>query len=72
VKLSADGMSDTVDMASLIPGKPFLRDFLVKASGTELHVSSETDPSSTSPYRYTLLNAIWIFDDMVDPIQVQA
>ena len=72
VKLSADGMSDTVDMASLVPGKPFLRDFLVKASGTELHVSSETDPSSTSPYRYTLLNAIWIFDDMVDPIQVRA
>ncbi len=71
VKLSADGTSDTVDMASLVPGKPFLRDFVVKASGRELHVSSETDPSSTSPYRYTLLNAIWIFDDMVDLTHVQ-
>jgi len=57
VKLSADGMSDTVDMANLVSGKPFLRGFVVKASGKELHVSSETDPSSTSPYRYTLLNA---------------
>jgi len=72
VKLSADGMSDTVDMANLVSGKPFLRGFVVKASGKELHVSSETDPSSTSPYRYTLLNAIWIFDDMVDLTQVQA
>lgn len=72
VKLSAEGISDTVDMANLVPGKPFLRDFVVKASGKELHVTSETDPSSTSPYRYTLLNAIWIFEDIVDLTQVQA
>src|SRR5271166_2107191 len=72
VKLTADGMSDTVDMANLVPGRPFLRDFVVKASGKQLHVTSETDPSSTSPYRYTLLNAIWIFDDMVDLTQVQS
>jgi hypothetical protein len=72
VKLSADSMSDTVDMANLIPGKPFLRDFAVKASGKELHVTSETDPSSTSPYRYTLLNAIWIFEDAVELTQVEA
>ncbi len=71
VKLSAEGMSDTVDMANLVPGRPFLREFVVKASGKELHVTSETDPSSTSPYRYTLLNAIWIFDEMVDLAQVQ-
>lgn len=72
VKLSADEISETVDMASLVPGKPFLRDFVVQASTNQLRVTSETDPSSTSPYRYTLLNAIWIFDDMVDLTQVQA
>ena len=72
VKLSVDDVSETVDMADLVHGKPFLRDFEVKASGKELHVTSETDPSSTSPYRYTRLNAIWIFEDAVDLNQVQA
>ncbi len=37
-----------------------------EASQPEIHVTSATDPSSTSPYRPTLLNAIWVFDGVVD------
>jgi hypothetical protein len=70
MKLTANGTSNIVNMAELTPGKPYLHDFVVQASTPEIHVVSATDPSSTSPYRPTLLNAIWIFDDVVDVDQV--
>src|SRR5262249_32543276 len=53
-------------------GKRYLRDFVVQASGREIQVKSEADPSSTSPYRTALLNAIWVFDAGVDLEQVKA
>jgi hypothetical protein len=70
MKLSANGTSNIVNMADLTAGKPYLHDFVVQASMPEIHVTSATDPSSTSPYRPTLLNAIWIFDSAVDLDQV--
>ena len=70
MKLSANGTSNIVNMADLTAGKPYLHDFVVQDSLQEIHVTSATDPSSTSPYRPTLLNAIWIFDSAVDLDQV--
>ncbi len=70
MRLTANGVSNVVNMADLTPGKPFLHDFVVQASQPEIHVTSATDPSSTSPYRATLLNAVWVFDGVVDLDQV--
>ncbi len=70
LKLTANGTSHVVNMADLNPSKPYLHDFVIQASQPEIHVTSATDPSSTSPYRPTLLNAIWVFDGVVDLDQV--
>jgi hypothetical protein len=70
LKLTVNGTSNVVNMADLNLGKPYLHDFVVQASQPEIHVTSATDPSSTSPYRPTLLNAIWVFDEVVDLDQV--
>jgi hypothetical protein len=70
LKLSVNNQSLTVDMAAMEVGKPFLQAFAIHASGSELRISSETDPSSTSPYRRALLNGIWIFEEAADPEQI--
>lgn len=68
--LSANEMSVTVDMADLTAGEPFLHDFVIRASTNEIQVASKVNPSSTSPYRWVLLNAIWVFEEAVNLSQV--
>ena len=69
--LSANEMSVTVDLAGQAAGEPFLHDFVIHASTNEIRVASEVNPSSTSPYRWVMLNAIWIFEEAVDLAQVR-
>jgi hypothetical protein len=69
--LSANDTSVTVDLADLAAGEPFLHDFVVRASTDEIRVASEVNPSSTSPYRWVMLNAIWVFEEAVDLAQVR-
>jgi hypothetical protein len=71
LKFSADSQSDIVDLADLTPGKPHLSEFVVQATGQEIRVTSETDPSATLPFRSALLNGIWIFEEAVDLEQVK-
>jgi hypothetical protein len=68
--LSANEMSVTVDLADLTPGEPFLHDFVIQASTNEIQVASRVNPSSTSPYRWVLLNAIWVFEEAFDLAQI--
>jgi hypothetical protein len=62
IRLSVNGESQVVDMGLAGRGKPFVREFVVPAGAEEIRVKSECDPSSTAPYRASLLNGIWIFD----------
>ena len=72
LKLTADRTSESVEMKNLVPGKPFVREFVVEPSGSDLLVTAETDPSALSPYRPAVINAIWVFDEAVDLEQVKA
>src|SRR5262249_1001270 len=42
LRFSVNGASTTVNMADFMPGKPYLHDFVVQASGPEIQVKSET------------------------------
>ncbi len=68
--LSANDVSVTVDLADQ-DGEPYLHDFVIQASTNEIQVASRVNPSSTSPYRWVMLNAIWIFEEAVDLAQVK-
>lgn len=72
LRLSAGGESSIVDLGSLGPGKPLLHDFVITPSQGEIRVRSETDPSTTTPYRFALINGIWVFDKPVNLEQVKA
>ncbi len=72
IRVTVDKVSKTVDMDNLTPNEPYVHEFIVTPQSSELHVISETDPSSTSPYRPALLNGIWIFIDHVDVDQVKS
>jgi hypothetical protein len=69
--LSANDKTVIVDMADLAAGEPFLHDFVVQPSTDEIRVASAVNPSSTSPYRWVMLNAIWVFEEAVDLAQVR-
>lgn len=69
--LSANDKSMTVDLSDLQAGEPFLHDFVIEASTNEIRVAAEVNPSSTSPYRWVMLNAIWVFEEPVDLAQVR-
>jgi hypothetical protein len=62
IRLSVNGESQVVDLGLVGRGKPIVREFVVPAGAEEIRVKSECDPSSTAPYRASLLNGIWIFD----------
>jgi hypothetical protein len=71
IRLSVNGESQVVDMGLLGRGKPFVQKFVVPAGAEEIRVKSECDPSSTAPYRASLLNGIWIFDAPADLEEVK-
>ncbi|MGO9272591.1 MAG: hypothetical protein ACLQOO_20550 [Terriglobia bacterium] len=61
-RLSVNGESQVVDVGLVASGKPIVREFVVSSAPEEIRVKSECDPSSTGPYRGSMLNGIWIFD----------
>jgi hypothetical protein len=71
IRLCVNGEKQVVDMGLVGPGKPVVREFVVPAGAEEVRVKSECDPSSTAPYRASLLNGIWIFDTPADPEEVK-
>ena len=70
--LSTNNETVTVDMADVVAGEPFLHDFAIQPSTNEIRVASAVNPSSTSPYRWVMLNAIWVFEGTVDLAHVKA
>lgn len=62
VRLSVNGEHQVVDVGLVETRKPILREFVVSSAPEGIHVISECDPSSTAPYRGSLLHGIWIFD----------
>lgn len=72
LNLSANDSTVTVDLADLTAGEPFLHDFVIRSSTNEIQVTSQVNPSSTSPYRWVMLNAIWVFEEAVDLTQLRA
>jgi len=62
IKLSVNGESQTVDAGLVEAGKPIVQEFVVSSAPAEIRVKSECDPSSTAPYRGSMLHGIWIFD----------
>ncbi len=63
IKLSVNGESQVVDLGLKDAGKPRILEFAVAPRQGEIRVKSECDPSSTGPYRESLLNGIWIFEE---------
>ncbi len=61
-RLSVNGESQVVDVGLVASGKPIVREFVVSSAPEEIRVQSECDPSSTGPYRGSMLHGIWIFD----------
>ncbi len=71
LELSVNRSSLYFDLWNLVPGQPYLHEFVVQPSEDEILVKVETDPSSPDPYRSALLNVIWVFDHPVDPNSVK-
>jgi len=67
LKLTVNGQSQLLDLGLLGPGNAAILEFEAAAQDGALLVSSECDASSMSMYRDCFLNAVWVFDEAVDP-----
>jgi hypothetical protein len=72
IRLSVNGQSQVADMGLAEAGKSIVREFVVSPEHDEIRVKSECDPSSTAPYRASLLNGIWILDTAAKREEVKA
>jgi hypothetical protein len=62
IRLSVNGDQQVVDLGLVEIRKPIVREFTVTPANGEIHIISECDPSSTGPYRFTVLHGIWILE----------
>ena len=72
MRLSVGDQARSVDVGLKGSGVPVLEEFVVRATGNEIMVKVECDPSATNPGRPSLLNGVWVFDQPVDAEQVKA